>query len=156
MKNAIEDKLCIATFKEDFAFLSNFYESVVIYKKIVYPTVEHFFQAMKTVDVAIRKEIASCTTPGNAKRAGQKVSLRNNWETVKIKVMSEGIRQKFAPSSSLSTMLIATFPAHLEEGNWWGDCFWGVDLKTGKGANWLGRLLMTRRAELMKENDPEK
>ena len=37
---------------------------------------------------------------------------------------------------------------HLEEGNWWGDIFWGVDKKTGAGENNLGKILMKVREEL--------
>ncbi len=36
----------------------------------------------------------------------------------------------------------------LQEGNRWGDTFWGVDLRTGKGENKLGKILMRVRKEL--------
>jgi predicted NAD-dependent protein-ADP-ribosyltransferase YbiA (DUF1768 family) len=44
---------------------------------------------------------------------------------------------------------VGTYPAHLTEGNHWGDTFWGVDLRTGKGRNYLGRILMSVRREII-------
>ena len=44
--------------------------------------------------------------------------------------------------------LIDTGDQELIEGNWWGDRFWGVDLKTNQGQNHLGMLLMKIRSEL--------
>ena len=37
-------------FENEFEFLSNFSKSEIILNGIIYPTVEHFFQAMKTKD----------------------------------------------------------------------------------------------------------
>jgi len=36
----------------------------------------------------------------------------------------------------------------LEEGNWWFDLFWGVDIKTREGENNLGKIIMKVRNEL--------
>ena len=138
----------IDSFKGDFEFLSNFSDSPFIHDGIVYPTNEHFYQAMKTMSKKERKRIATLRSPGGAKRAGRALDLRKDWESVKIDVMREGLRLKFAEGSLLAEMLLVTKPATLIEGNHWGDKFWGVDNKTGKGKNWLGKLLMERRSEL--------
>jgi len=142
----------IDSFTDDFSFLSNFYESPFIHDGIVYATNEHFYQAMKTNSHSERKRIASLKSPGAAKRAGKSLDLRKDWESVKIHVMREGLRLKFAEGSIFAEMLIATEPAILIEGNTWHDQFWGVDNKTGQGKNWLGILLMERRAELKRIN----
>ena len=63
----------IDCFDGEFAFLSNFYPSDIKgfdKANILYPTVEHAFQAMKTVDVNERIKIAAADTPGKAKRLG--------------------------------------------------------------------------------------
>ena len=52
---------------------------------------------------------------------------------------------KFICNPKLIDKLVATGDAILQEGNTWGDTFWGIDLRTGKGENWLGRLLMLAR-----------
>ena len=52
----------IDNFDGEYAFLSNFYESPMTIQGITYPTNEHFFQAMKTLDLSERKKIASAQT----------------------------------------------------------------------------------------------
>lgn len=138
----------IDNFNGDFEFLSNFADSPFTHDGIVYPTNEHFYQAMKSLSRKERKRIAALHTAGQSKRAGRKLDMRKDWESVKIDVMREGLRLKFAEGSVLADMLVATDPATLVEGNHWGDKFWGVDNKTGQGKNWLGKLLMERRNEL--------
>ena len=49
------------------------------------------------------------------------------------------------------TKLINTLDENIVEGNWWGDVFWGVNLKVDPnvGENHLGRLIMEIRKELV-------
>lgn len=138
----------IDNFGSDFEFLSNFYDSPFIHQNIVYPTNEHFYQAMKTLSKKERKRIAALASPGKAKREGKLLEIRKDWESIKINVMREGLSLKFVENSPLAEMLLATEGASLVETNHWGDKFWGVDSKTGQGKNWLGTLLMERRDEL--------
>lgn len=140
----------IDSFSDEFEFLSNFYDSPFTHDRIVYPSNEHFYQAMKSKSRADRKRLAAEPSPGRVKRMGRKLTLRKDWESVKIDVMREGLTLKFKEGSTLAEMLMATYPATLIEGNTWHDQFWGVDSKTGQGKNWLGKLLMERRSELMK------
>ena len=60
------------------------------------------------------------------------------------------VRAKFSQNPDLAARLVATGTMPLEEGNDFGDTFWGVDAKTGKGENNLGRILMKIREELRK------
>ena len=72
----------IDSFEGEFEFLSNFFPSPIRFEGMVYPTVEHAFQAAKTMDMAKRKMIAGLPSPGQAKREGRKVTLRPDWEEV--------------------------------------------------------------------------
>lgn len=92
------------------------------------------------------KKIASLKTPGQAKREGQKLALRDDWERIKIEVMRILLFEKFLSHPDLAERLIATGEAELVEGNTWGDTYWGVC--DGKGLNMLGKLLMDLRKEL--------
>jgi predicted NAD-dependent protein-ADP-ribosyltransferase YbiA (DUF1768 family) len=80
-------------------FLSNFSPSIVRFNDIIddreYPTVEHGYQAAKSLSPEIRKEIANLDKPGDAKRKGNKIKLRGDWEKIKLQVMEELVRQKF-------------------------------------------------------------
>lgn len=138
----------IAEFQGIYRFLSNFYPSPIEYKGIVYPTNEHFFQAMKTVDDLERLQIAAAETPNIAKKMGRGVTLRDDWEQIKENVMRLGLEKKFE-IPELRKMLIETGNVYLQEGNSWSDRVWGVCLKTGKGKNLLGKLLMETRSKIM-------
>lgn len=135
----------INCFDGEFAFLSNFYPSPIEFEDITYPTNEHFFQAMKTLDLDERRAIANCATPGQAKRMGRRVALRPDWEEVKEDVMLTGLCIKFT-DRALRSQLLETGDEELVEGNSWGDTTWGVC--NGVGQNKLGKLLMRVREEL--------
>lgn len=130
----------------DHSFLSNFYwfdDS----------TVEHQYQAAKTLDEEWKVQILGASTPAAAKKLGKRCPIREDWEDVKVSVMFDLLKKKFAPGSLLAEKLLATGDAVLEEGNWWGDKYWGTVL--GQGENWLGRLLMMVRGSLRVEKDHE-
>ncbi len=136
----------IDRFTCDYDFLSNFHPSPIEVDGILYPTVEHAFQAAKTFVPEEKQGIAAAATPGRAKRKGRKVQLRPDWEQVKVGIMEELVRLKFATHADLRERLLATGNAELIEGNNWNDTFWGVC--RGRGRNELGLILMKLRSEL--------
>ena len=140
--------MSIIRFTGDYEFLSNFYPSTVWLDGVEYPTVEHAFQAAKTLDHEMRLKIQDAITPGGAKRIGRLVTLRPDWEMIKITIMEEMLRQKFHKHQAplLYRKLIETGDQHLEEGNTWGDKFWGTC--NGIGENHLGEILMLIRDDL--------
>ena len=128
----------------EFAFLSNFYECPITCQGITYRSSENLFQAAKTKDLRIRREMAD-KTPGQAKRMGRKIDIRQDWEGIKIDVMRWVVRRKFTEHRDLAVKLMA-IDCEIVEDNTWGDRFWGrVD---GQGQNWLGKILMEVRDEL--------
>lgn len=145
----------ITEFDGKYAFLSNFYHAPFTYDGIEYPTNEHFFQAMKTLDQEERKKIAAAATPGKAKRMGRQVQLREDWEEVKYTAMRVGVERKFDTHLELASKLIATGDAILIEGNSWHDNTWGSCFCSKcaaiAGKNWLGEILMERRKELVSD-----
>lgn len=138
----------IDCFDGRWAFLSNFYWNEIEFEGIIYPTNEHFFQAMKTLDINERRAIANCLTPGRAKRMGRRVALRPDWEDVKESVMLEGLCLKFA-DEQLADWLLETGDEELVEGTTWHDNEWGncscPKCAHIEGKNKLGRLLMIVR-----------
>ena len=71
-------KKVIDSFEGEYAFLSNFYPSKIYdFEGNEYPTVDHYFQAMKTMNPWERKKIAAAPTPGKAKQMGRRVNLRH-------------------------------------------------------------------------------
>jgi N-glycosidase YbiA len=136
----------IKSFTKEYSYLSNFYPSLVMFDGQVYPTVEHAYVAAKTLDLEVRKKIQKITNPGQVKKFGKTIALRDDWEDVKISIMEQLCWQKFSNNSSLAEKLLSTDYAELIEGNTWGDTFWGVC--NGKGHNHLGKILMKIREEL--------
>lgn len=127
-------------------FLSNFAACKLFYEGWFYPTVEHAYQAAKTLDTVRRYRISECKTPGEAKKLGQMQPLRKDWEQIKLEVMEDLLNIKFQ-QPHFRRLLLETGDAQLIEGNTWGDTFWG-QCPVGNGTNHLGQILMKIRHEL--------
>lgn len=151
----------IKEFRGEYAWASNFAPYGFWYDNVWFPTNEHFFQAMKTLNREHRIVISKAERPGIAKwmcspngYKGFKIELRTDWETIKLEVMLYGLREKFL-SPLLATKLMVTYPHHLVEGNRWHDNYWGncscTRCKNIPGKNMLGRLLEKVRLELINE-----
>lgn len=142
----------IPQFKDEFEFLSNFYSSSFVQGTMFWPTVEHAYQAAKTVVPYYQNKIRSAKTPAQAKRFGKQVQLREDWEQVKVSIMTELVWEKFDQNPELRDMLLDTGSAELIEGNWWHDNFWGdcfcQKCTNIKGKNMLGFILMEVRKSL--------
>ena len=142
-------------FDGEYAFLSNFYNASCIFEEKLYPTVEHAFQAAKSLDHAERDWIAAAGSPGLAKRLGRRINLRPDWEKIKFDVMEECLRSKFA-DPVLKQKLLSTGDEELVEGNYWHDNTYGncscEKCKDIVGRNMLGNILMKLRTEFMEEN----
>lgn len=146
------DRSVISSFRGDFGFLSNFHEATIYVEGNKYRSVEHAYQAYKTLDPWSRRLIREAKTPAEAKKLGRSVLLRDDWETVKIDLMRSFIRKKFE-NPFLRPLLLATGDAELIEGNTWNDTFWGVC--KGVGQNWLGKILTSERDRIRKEEESE-
>lgn len=138
----------ISSFKDCYAFLSNFALCEVEFEGDKYSTIEHAFQAAKTFNKEERALIREANTPAIAKQLGKKVTLRKDWEDVKVDIMYNLLKQKFS-IPEFKEQLLATGNAKLIEGNHWNDKFWGVC--NGEGRNMLGELLMQIREEIKED-----
>ena len=142
----------IDDFQGDYAFLSNFAPAPVRLNGVQYPTVEHAYQAAKTLEPAEREKIRGASTPGLARKMGRKVAKRPDWPDLKVDLMRDLVRQKFEGQRDLKKSLLATGDAELVEGNTWHDNFWGncrcARCASTPGQNWLGRILMDVRRHL--------
>ena len=114
----------------------------------MWPTTEHYFQAMKFKGTLYAEEIRAIATPALAAIAGRDRTkpLRSDWEIVKDDVMYAALVAKFTQHSNLRYILKGTGDAllveHTEKDRYWAD---GGD---GTGKNMLGKLLMRVRDEL--------
>lgn len=147
----------IDEFRGSYGFLSNFYPSPLLFEGDGYPTLEHAYQAAKTVNPAERKRIIAAQTPGAVKRIGRSLDLRSGWNTyIRYQVMEYLLSVKFALGKELSTSLVATANLVLVEGNsWhdntWGSCYCSRVTCSSTGMNLLGWMLMRQRDFLIKQ-----
>lgn len=142
----------IDAFDGDDEWLSNFFDSPLLWQGMWFPTAEAAFQAGKTLDMNLRQEIANAHTPGQAKYLGRSLALRPRWNSqLRYQVMDEVLAAKFTVPD-LAARLVGTGTALLVEGNrhhddHWGDCACRRH-RSRPGRNELGRALMRRRAQL--------
>ena len=133
--------------EEPYRFLSNFYEAAVTYGGLTYRCNEAAFQAQKCMTEEEKLPFAGYG-PARSRTMGRRVKLRPDWGEVRLGIMEEIVRAKFTQHPELAAKLLATGERMLAEGNTWHDTFWGVDRRTGRGENHLGRILMKVRQEL--------
>lgn len=138
------------TIGSGYPFLSNFHPSTIWINKKSYSTVEHAYQAHKTLVESSHELIRNCKSPAEAKKLGRSVEMRLDWDQVKVDLMRSFLRLKFE-SPFLRDQLKQTVGCKLVYGNTWNDRFWGVC--RGTGLNWLGILLEEIRDEIVKDSD---
>jgi ribA/ribD-fused uncharacterized protein len=126
--------------------------------KQTWPTVEHYYQAMKfPTDPAWQEAIRQASTagrpaPAKAKTMGSdaKHARRGDWEQVKDRVMKAALVAKFQQNPPLLALLQSTGNRKLIEAS--SDPYWGggklSSFGGGKGQNKLGKLMKEVRTEL--------
>ncbi|QDJ96454.1 YbiA-like protein [Xanthomonas phage Xoo-sp13] len=91
----------------------------------------------------------SAETPGKAKSYGKpiekggRITVRPDWDDVKLILMEQFTREKYASNDTLRQKLLDTRGMLILEGNTWGDVYWGIC--NGVGQNHLGKIIMKVR-----------
>lgn len=132
--------------KTAYGCFSNFKKSPIFIYGRWWKNVEAAYQAQKTSDEKEIAQIWLAKTPMEARLIGQKVTMRPDWDDVKVKVMKECVVAKFTQNHDMREELLSTNDEHLIEDSL-VDSFWGCGAD-GKGQNYLGRVLMEVRKEL--------
>ena len=128
----------------DHAYLSNFHYAPFEADGLLWPTVEHYFQAKKAISSSEWVKFSKLEAPWEAKLLGKSIQLRPDWESVKIKVMKDALRYKFTQHTDLREKLLATGDEVLHEDSP-TDKVWGW---RNNGLDLLGKCLMEIRQEL--------
>lgn len=149
----MQDPIYFFSKNDPFYEFSNFFPQGFEEDGAYWPTVEHYFQAMKFAGpshAAYRESIRLARGPKHAKALGQTRDrpLRADWEDVKEEVMLHALRRKFG-HPRLRDLLLGTEDRPLVEASP-HDHYWGAGAH-GSGANRLGALLEQVREELRAE-----
>jgi len=142
----------IDNFTGQYDFLSNFYARPFEWEGETWRTSEHAFNAAKTLLPGERIWVRDAKTPGEAKRRGRVVTLRNDWDKHwRYVLMYDIVRTKFS-DPVMQDMLASTHDSILVEGNTWHDGLWGVCrcATCPPGRNCLGILLMQIRFDIVR------
>ena len=127
--------------------MSNFEVCDIFYLGHKFTSTEAAYQAAKCLNLEDVEKFIDIK-PADAKKLGMMVLLRPDWEEVKLTVMEDVTRIKFK-IPRLRQMLLDTNNSILQEGNNWGDTYWGIC--DGKGFNYLGKIIMKIRQEIRDE-----
>ena len=116
-----------------------------------WPSVEHYFQAMKFEDADYRERIRSAGHPKRARKLGRTRfrKLREDWHKVRRVVMTRAIYIKCRTHAEVAERLLSTGEATLVESNAY-DYFWGCG-RDRRGTNTYGQVLMDVRRKLREE-----
>lgn len=140
----------IKEFRGQYRWLSNFAPVQIYREGRKYGCVEAAYMSCKSSDEKWKNFcVDTDNNPGVIKKASKVIELVPGWEEKKVPIMTDLLHQKFS-ASPYKKLLLSTGDEHIQEGNYWGDTFWGVCLKTDKGENKLGELLMELRTKLNK------
>lgn len=118
----------------------------------IWPTAEHLYQAAKTKIWSEKELVRKAPTPQKAKLLGRKLTLRDDWEEIKVSMMETIQLLKFRQNQEIGIKLLCAYNYELVHRAPW-DSFWGDGLD-GKGniRNELGKVLHRVMVKLWEED----
>lgn len=140
----------VEEFQGEYRWLSNFW----VYDTVRGLSVEHHYQAAKATNYQDYLRIMSAENAYEAKQLGKPidkggilVTVRPDWDSIKLILMEQFTREKYATNHTLAQKLRDTKGSLLLETNRWNDTFWGIC--NGVGENHLGKIIMKVRDEFL-------
>lgn len=120
-----------------------------------WPSVEHYYQAMKFTDPELQARIRAAGDPTEARKLARqfarrhKRALRKDWEKMKRVIMTRAIYIKCRTHAEVAAALLATGEAELVDNSQY-DYYWGTG-RDFRGGNHFGEVLMGIRSKLREE-----
>lgn len=113
-----------------------------------WPSVEHYYQAMKFEDETIRDEIRQLAHPNDTVKLVKKYKrkIRKDWKKIKVTVMTRGFYIKCRTHKDVAGALLKTGDRKIVERSQY-DYYWGCG-RDGRGDNNYGKVLMNIRNKL--------
>ena len=134
----------IDRFKGEYEFLSNSYPCRFSWEGLPYMNAEAAFQSSRCKDMRLRRVF--CGVSGHkAIVKGSGIEPYPEWETERTDIMRSILEAKFGQNPGLMENLKSTGDSVLINGNNRRDDFWGMDLYSFRGENYLGKILMAIR-----------
>ena len=113
-----------------------------------WPSAEHYYQAMKFEDDAIREQIRQAPHPKDAAKLARKHKkhIRKDWDKIKVTVMTRGTYMKCRTHEDVAGALLKTGDKTIIENSQF-DYYWGCG-RDGRGENMYGKILVDIRNKL--------
>jgi ribA/ribD-fused uncharacterized protein len=142
----------------EYRWLSNMAEYPIQIEDKKYPTVEHYYQAMKAHEFEPEIEEKIRTTPSTkaVKALGDKIKnfIKESWDSKQLEIMKRGVRAKFIQHPELMKQLQETGDKQIGNSDA-RDSYWGIGTSENteksknpdkwKGQNHLGKIIMEIR-----------
>jgi N-glycosidase YbiA len=134
--------------QEPNGYLGNWYPAALFLKGKIWPTSEHYYQAQKMAGTENEEVCRRLGSPRQTYEMTRRpdISIRKDWDQVKLAVMNEAVYAKFKQNPDLVERILATGDAELVE-NSPIDSYWGIG-QDGNGQNMFGKILMDVRQKL--------
>ena len=116
-----------------------------------WPSVEHYFQAMKFENVNYQEKIRAAKSPKQARKLGRsrRQKIRKDWSKIKVVIMTRAVYTKCRSYPTLSSQLLESSGNKIVENSQY-DYFWGCG-RDRRGENKYGQVLMNVRKKLQEE-----
>ncbi|MDX1692869.1 MAG: NADAR family protein [Ketobacteraceae bacterium] len=120
-----------------------------------WPSVEHYYQAMKFEDRAYQDKIRQAAHPREARKLGRRRfrKIRRDWKKVKSLYMTRALYTKCRAHPDIAKALLETGNKKLVENSVY-DYYWGCG-RDRRGTNMYGQVLMNVRAKLNSEKNTD-
>ena len=114
----------------------------------LWPSVEHYFQAIRFDDLTLRESVRCAEHPDTARKLAHKKrrQARKDWDAVQVAFMTRGVYVKACTHPEVAELLLASADRPIVETSQY-DYFWGCG-QLGGGQKMLGCLLMEIRQAL--------
>lgn len=146
-----EDKTAVYVSKSDHNDpLSSYSQYAFNLEGVVWPTVEHYYQAMRFRSPGLQKLIQSASNPRAARWLAKKNfwRMRIDWKKVRETYMTRAVYTKCLSNSEVANALLETGDKKIIETSQY-DYYWGRG-RDGRGQNKYGAVLMNVRLQLLK------
>ncbi len=122
-----------------------------VLEDVEWPTVEHYYQAMKFDNPEYQNKIRQAATPKQARKLGRSrfKKRRNDWAKLKVVYMTRALYTKCKTYSDIAQELLDTGDRKLVENSLY-DYYWGCG-RDRRGENRYGQILMNVRGKLREE-----
>lgn len=139
----------------EYYVFDNFSSFPIEYKGKIYPTSEHAFQSVQFIKTS--PQLAEAIRNTKSAHEAQKLAEENtdkrdaSWDKNKLNIMKEILYCKIEQHPYVKKKLLQSKEREIIEDSWRDD-YWGWG-ENKKGKNWLGRLWMDIREEIMNLRD---